>query len=97
MFNKTMSGGYLDAGSNPYLQDIVNRSVGAAQSGEAVGRHAPRNRLQGIRPTDDRREDDHDSRARISAWYRRLARPTYGSHTDPKSNHERWGACLTPS
>lgn len=31
-YNKTMSGGYLDTGSNPYLQDIVQRSVGAAMS-----------------------------------------------------------------
>lgn len=39
-YQKVMSGGYLDAASNPYLQDIVNRSVqaaGVAPTSGAVG------------------------------------------------------------
>ena len=34
-YNKTMSGGYMNA--NPYLDDIVNRSVGAAAGSQTSG------------------------------------------------------------
>lgn len=39
-YNKTLGGGYLDAGSNPYLQDIVRRATSEAMAGPLSGYNA---------------------------------------------------------